>query len=393
MRAAITIALKDLRGAIRDRSAIALSIVAPLGLAFVLTTVIGGADESLDIRLAVVNQDAGPVGQAFDRRVIGSIEEQDVATFLRRDSVDAARRLVENDEVGGVIVLPAGLSDAVRANRAAEIEVIKNPQAEIGGEFAVAIARGYATEVNAVRLSIATVVTQGPTEPGQIQRLQNEASQMAMPARVDADAAASRQFSSGTFFAAGMAVFFLFFTAQIGSVSLLRERREGTLARLLAAPISGRSIVVAKGLYSFVLGLTSMTVLIVSTGLLMGADWGDPIGVAIVVVAGVFAAMGIQSLVTTLAQTDEQAAGYGAIIAVTLGLLGGTFFPLSQAPALVANLTFVTPHAWLMESLGELSGGAGDVTDVLGAAAALILIGLVTGGVAMMRATRLVLGR
>ena len=35
-----------------------------------------------------------------------------------------------------------------------------------------------------------------------------------------------------------MAVFFLFFTVQFGVTSLLEERNDGTLARLLAAPIS-----------------------------------------------------------------------------------------------------------------------------------------------------------
>ena len=38
-------------------------------------------------------------------------------------------------------------------------------------------------------------------------------------------------------YAAGMAVFFLFFTVQFGVTSVLDERRDGTLARMFAAPI------------------------------------------------------------------------------------------------------------------------------------------------------------
>jgi ABC-2 type transport system permease protein len=123
---------------------------------------------------------------------------------------------------------------------------------------------------------------------------------------------------------------------------------------------------------------------------LLGAEWGDPLGVALLVLGGVFAATGLQSLVTTLAKTDEQANGYGNIVGVTLGLLGGTFFPIAQGPGLVADLSFVTPHAWLMRGLGELSGGAGSAIDVLPALGALALFGGITGAIALVRARGLV---
>jgi ABC-2 type transport system permease protein len=136
-----------------------------------------------------------------------------------------------------------------------------------------------------------------------------------------------------------------------------------------------------------------MAVLIVATSLLMGADWGNPVGVSLLVLAGVFAAMGIQSVVTTLAKSDEQAAGYGSIVGVTLGLLGGTFFPLSQAPPAIQGLSSLTPHAWLMRGFGELSGGAGTVADIVPALGALLLMGLVTGAIALARSRTLVVAR
>jgi ABC-2 type transport system permease protein len=102
-----------------------------------------------------------------------------------------------------------------------------------------------------------------------------------------------------------MAVFFLFFTTGFGAISMLRERREGTLARLMVAPVGHGTIVASKALYTFVLGIVSMAVLIIAMRFLLDARWGDPIGVAVLVVTGVFAAMGVQSLVVTLAKTDQ----------------------------------------------------------------------------------------
>lgn len=100
--------------------------------------------------------------------------------------------------------------------------------------------------------------------------------------------------------------------------------------------------------------------------------------------------MGLQSLVTTLAKNDEQATGYGAVVGVTLGLLGGTFFPLSQAPGFISSLSFLTPHAWLMRGFGELSGGVAGVADIVPSLLALLAFGCVTGAVALLRSRSLV---
>ena len=281
--------------------------------------------------------------------------------------------MAEDGDVDAAFVLPEGFTEvSAVVTEAAEITIFTNAESEIGRQVAQSVAESYAAELNAVRLSVGTVpgAAGGTASPAEMQELQADASEQPMPARLVESSAGSRQFDSNTFFAAGIAVFFLFFTAQLGAVSLLQERKEGTLARLLAAPVSRGAVVGAKAIYSFVIGIVSMVILIVASHFLMDASWGDPVAVAIVVLAAVFAAMGLQSLVATLATTDEQAAGYGAVVGVTLGLLGGTFFPITQGPGLIAKLSYLSPHSWIMRALGELSGGAGTLVDVLPAVGA-----------------------
>jgi ABC-2 type transport system permease protein len=190
--------------------------------------------------------------------------------------------------------------------------------------------------------------------------------------------AETRQLDGPTYFAAGMAVFFLFFTVSFGVVGLLEEEREGTLARLLAAPIGRTSVVAGKALLSFVLGVISMTVLIVATQLLMGANWGAPLGVVLLVVAGVCAAVGIMGVTAAVARTPDGAGNLGGIIAVTLGLLGGVFFPVGQGDDFLSRLSYLTPHAWFMRGLGDLAGGA-EWTAALPAAGAIMVFALVFG--------------
>jgi ABC-2 type transport system permease protein len=397
MRALLTITGKDLRRSVRDRSALFISIGAPLILAFILSTVLGGAgdEQNFEVSYGVVDLDGGPLAQTFRTDVLGGLVDAGFADVRDVDSETRARTLAEDDDISAAFIIPEDFSESVQAGQGGEIEVVASPDSEIGGEIANSVAQQFASELDAVGLSIGTVAATSGTAPSpdEIEELSRRAAAIEPPIQISESDASSRQFDADTFFPAGMAVFFLFFTTQFGAISLLRERTEGTLARLMVAPISRATIVAAKGLFTFVLGVVSMTTLIVASKFLLGAKWGDAIGVGLLVLAGVFAATGIQSLVTTLAKTDQQAAGYGSIIAVTLGLLGGTFFPVAQAPGLLADLSFVTPHAWLMRGLGELSGGAGAALDVLLPVAALVLFGLVTGTLAMVRARGMVIAR
>ena len=79
---------------------------------------------------------------------------------------------------------------------------------------------------------------------------------------------------------------------------------------------------------------------------------------------GVLAAVGVTALVATLATTTAQAGAYVSIVAVVGGLLGGTFFPISQA-GFLGTIRFLSPQGWLMEGFQELAYG-GTAADIVG---------------------------
>jgi ABC-2 type transport system permease protein len=247
------------------------------------------------------------------------------------------------------------------------------------------IAEAYAADLNRVRLSVATVVA--GQSSGNTQALAAQAAATTAPVAVSDVSAQTKELDTKSFFAAGMAVFFLFFTVQFGVTSLLEERSDGTLARLLAAPITRASILGGKLLTSFALGVISMAVLVVATSLLFGARWGNPLGVAVLIVAAIASALGIMSLIATLARNAEQAANWQSVTSVVLGLLGGTFFPVSQAPGVLSTLTFFAPQAWFLRGLGDLRGGSLSVIWV--PTGAMLGFAAVAGGVALFRLRRL----
>jgi ABC-2 type transport system permease protein len=327
------------------------------------------------------------VAKVFVEQVLGAVDRNGLIAVHPEQTVAGARELAAKGTLNAVIVIPAGFSDLVQTNRPASMQVIGNVDSPISAEVARSVAEGYASDLNRVRLSVATVV-HGPggsaaIAPEKLRALAARAAAAETPVAVHDISAASKQLDQKSFFAAGMAVFFLFFTVQFGVTSLLEERNEGTLARLLAAPITRASILGGKLLTSFLLGVLSMAVLVIATSLLFGASWGNPLGVGVLVVAAILSAMGIMSLIATLAKNAEQAGNWQSVVAVILGLLGGTFFPISQAPGILSKLTFVAPQAWFLRGLGDLRGGG--ISTVWTPALAMLGFAVVAGGIAMTR--------
>jgi len=387
MRATLLICGKDLKTRLRDRSAVLIGIVVPLGLALIFNSIFGGiTGNSKAIALGVVNADRGAASARFVSGVLGAVGRTGLIAIHVEPTAARARALTANGTLDAAIVIPAGFSARVASQRPAAMQVIGNVGNPISTEIARSIAGSYAADLNRVRLSVATVLAAGGSSagsPARVQALAARAAAAAAPVAVADVSAKSKQLDQKSFFAAGMAVFFLFFTVQFGVTSLLEERNDGTLARLVAAPISRVSIIAGKLLTSFMLGLISMFVLVVATTVLFHASWGNPVGVAVLVISAILAATGIMALIATFAKNSEQAANWQSVVAVVLGLLGGTFFPVSLAPGILSRLTFVAPQAWFMRGLGDLRGGS--LSAVWVPALAMLVFAAVSSGIALTR--------
>lgn len=383
MGAATQIAGKDLKLRIRDRSAIILGVIAPLFLAFIFNAIFGSAfaDESFDLAYGVVDLDESQVSTGFTE-VLETIEEDGLFNLDAYESAESAEQAVEDGEIDAFFLIPEGMGSSVIAGEEATVRVVGNVDAPNSTQIAAAIAEGFGERVGTAQLAVVTAAALSPTPPGPAEiGAWSQAAAMADPAfSVEPVAAANKQLDGTTYFAAGMAVFFVFFTVQFGVNGLLEEERDGTLARLLAAPIRRNSVVLGKALLSALLGLISMAILVVATHYLMGAVWGPPLGVAVLVIAVVLAAVSVMGLVAAGSKTPEGAGNLGSIIAVILGMFGGVFFQVTGGEDFLSNLSLITPHQWFLRGLADISDGA-SWTEALPATGAMLLFALVAGGI------------
>ena len=392
LRIALVIAGRILRQRVRDRSAFIFAILTPLGLALAFSVLIPNEFSSFHTRFVVVDRDGGPPARALVDDALGGVVDAGVAAVDAIADETGAAEEVRGGRAGAAIIIPAGFSAAVQAGRPTEVRIL-------GGEYAISleIARSvvsrFAADVGAIQLMVATTVaTGGSADQATIQRAQAAIGDPS-PVSVTTGATERLQASLATFYGAAMAIMFVFFATQYGALALLADRQGGTMARLLAAPIAPGSIIIGASLAGLVLGLVSMSVLVVATTVIKGANWGPPPLVALLIVAAVIAAMGISMAVSSLARTSQQAGGLNAIVAFSLAAIGGVFIPLSQAPETMVQLSQITPHAWFLRGIDTLSGSAPGVADIAPSLAVLLAMGIATGAIGLARARRTLVPR
>lgn len=392
MSPAIAITVKDLRQKVRDRSAIIIAVIAPLALAFLFSLMIPAGSDTFRATYAVADLDGGPIADALVNGPLASLGSSGI-TVVTAGTDAAARAKVTDGSAQAAIVIPAGFSAAVQSGRSGRITIVGSVNATLATQVLQSIVSSFGSSVEGVQLAVSTVMAAGGgSGAGDPAAIAQEAQAMAAPVTIATANTKDRVATSNTYYAASMAVLFVFFAAQFGVVSLLAERRAGTLARLLASPIAARTVLLGKLLVSIVLGVVSMSIIAVVTSLLLGARWGDPLAVAALILTTVLAASGIALVIVGFARTEDAAAGLTGIVAMVLAVLGGSFFPLSGAPEALATLSLATPHAWFLRGIGNLASGEG-ISAVLPSVAVLGLLGIATCAIGLVRAERAVIPR
>jgi ABC-2 type transport system permease protein len=389
MHAAVTIASRILRQRIRDRSAVIYAVITPLALAAAFGLLVPGAT-AFHTSYVIYDADRGSESKVLVEQVLGSLVKAGVIDVKLTDTAAAARAEVDANNASVGILIPAGFSDAIHAGQPVTVQLVAG-DAPTALQIARSALGRYAGLIGRARLAVETTIATGGTTFDT-----NEVAQAAL----NTDPIASRDATTGrrqadmkTFYAAAMAIMFLFFATQYGAISLMGERRTGTLSRLLAAPIRPSSIIFGAAIASFLLGLLAMTVMVLATTLLFGASWGSPPLVALLVLAAVTAGTGVSTLVCMLGRTEEQAGSLNTVVAIVLAVLGGTFIPLAQGPELLARISLVTPHAWFLRAIDTMAAPAASLGDVLPSVAVLTVVGLVTVAIGLVRSQKVLVAR
>jgi ABC-2 type transport system permease protein len=161
------------------------------------------------------------------------------------------------------------------------------------------------------------------------------------------------------------------------ALSLVTERTRGTLARLLAAPLSRAHVLAGKALACFTTILLVEGMLVGLGALFFGVRPGSWAMLAVACLAVAVCFVGIMMLVAVAGRTEQSAGGLGWAVMMPLTMFGGGMVPLFAMPAWMQSIGSVSPVKWGILSLeGAIWRGFG-WAEMLPSLAVLVAVGVV----------------
>jgi ABC-2 type transport system permease protein len=393
MKRILQIGWKDLRVIFRDRAALILMLLAPfamtVGMGLVTGTLVSSGGGLSQVSLVVVNLDQSTLGNALVE-VLKAPELNQLLAVEENTDVASARALLDADSTAAVVIIPAGFTNSVipengqATGAVAQVEVYKNPSRSISAGLVQSIVEVFLNNVETGRIGgqvvVAQLIASGLVPPQQAAqtgmqigtRLANESSILQTLTLNTSQASVSEEPSFLMLIAPGFALLFLMYTVSLGGKTLLTERQEGTLTRLMTTPILPSQVLVGKMTGTYMIGLAQMTTLIAASVLLLGLRWGNPPALIILLITAVAAATGWGMLLAALSRTPGQVSSIGMAMTLLFGLVGGSFFG-GNLTGVIGYIGMLTPNYWGQMGFNTLARG-GDLQDMLPVYAALLVM-------------------
>lgn len=409
MKKLFLIGVKDLKLVFRDRAALTFMLLAPflltIGMGFVTGRFSGGSSGLSDIPVIVVNLDNEQLGDAL-ADVFSSDELADLMEPTASSNPEAARRLIDDDQASAAVIIPEGFTRSIIPAEGTtfdenyvepeptKIEVYTNPSRPTSSGVVNAIVDEFASRVEEGRTSGLTTILQlaasgfitsenAETEAQNIFQNMDETETTAITLKTNTQGAEAVDFDILAYMAPGMALLFLMYTVSYGGRSILQERAQGTLPRLLVSPTSNAQVLGGKVLGIFFTGVAQVGILILASTIFFRVQWGDPLGVTALILAAVLGATGWGMIITALARTPAQVGSTGSALMLIFGILGGSFINLEQMPPFLRTISRITPNAWGLDGFITLALG-GNLSNLTEPITALLIMGTVLFGVAVL---------
>jgi ABC-2 type transport system permease protein len=355
---ALVIAGTNLRRIFRQRANIFFLLVLPLLIILLLGAAFGGNVS----RIGVVATGDGPLAAGL----LSALEQEDALEVERVGSEAALLEAVERGRLEAGLVLPAGYDAALSSGGAVALRWFARPESlasQLRGTVESAVA-GQSRLVRAARFVVSEAAASFEDALDRAAALEPSIAPVGVRATVagdDGDGAQGR-FDEG---ASTQLLLFIFLTSLTGAGALIESRRLGISRRMLATPTSARTVLLGEALGRFGIALTQALLIVAGAGLLFGVVWGDPLGVAALVLAFCLVGSGAGMLLGSLLTSDQQAGAMSLLLGLGLAALGGSMVPLEVFPDTMRDIAHVTPHAWGNDAFTDLIARGGGFVDVL----------------------------
>ena len=386
IRKVFAVAGINLRLITSDRGYMITMFLVPLIVGFFSSAVSGGGDGGINLPVVLVNQDTGAYGEAIGD-ILEQIEEIDL---LELDAPGAAEERVKSGERLAAVIIPLAFTQDINDHEQTVVTVIIDPaQAsyaniltsivdEIAGALAIQGEIRYGIQEVLADMGYDEANSPGLARAAQAQVegvlfTQMQQMQSVNPIMVTSETLqGERVFVWDNVFSVilpAFTVMFAFFVVPALSTELLKEKEQGSLRRLVAAPLSRGSLIGGKVLASTLLVFIQVSLIFGIGAIILDMPVGNsPLALLLVTISLGLVATTMGLLVAATARSVDQASSIGLLLIFVLGFLSGSLTPtapLYKGEGFLALLSRLTPQAQAQIAYYMLILQNGNLADVL----------------------------
>lgn len=400
MRDILNIALNDLRAVLRERSTLITIFVVPVAMTIFLGFAFG-ASSSVGV-IDVLRPDAG---DQLSTQFVELLRTESGKQLIVCDLVNlsaqpaecnlgdlksgtdlraTAEDRVKNGATLAAVALPTQFTADLQAGKSIAIGYIVK-----GGLNAPQLIRqkveAVRTRFNGALLAARVVTDQAKPAEDQRQVFSNgvyaaaESIWATNPIVIDEQTPPTANGAAGLGFgqsAPGIGAMFVLTSALGLATVFITERQNWTLQRLMVLPLARWQILAGKLLGRYLLALITFA-LMIGVGTLFKVQWGDWLGLILVVMTYTLAVTALGLAVSTLVRSPQQAVGISLLATMTLAPLGGAWWSLSIVPNWMQAIGHISPIAWSQDAFSKMIFYGGHLVDVLPSIGVLLLFAVV----------------
>jgi len=322
-----------------------------------------GAPADQRVKLYFVDEANSPLSASL-------LTELDRSTSVHALVETRAKALEDFDarKVAAVLIVPANFTlDTLQANRAElELRLLPNNMDAVIAQQAVQAVLGrVSSSVDIANASLAqaeklTQFTDFSARQAFFNSSLIEAQKLAAvaPVRVNETVALTQdkvQYDPKLNSSAGQMLTWVFIPLIGLSAMFAYERQRGTLRRLLTTPTRKTTYLLGTILGQVLTALVQLTILILFSHFAMGVNWGNPLALALVLVAFTICASALGTMLGTLIKSEGQANGLSVMIGMVMAMMGGCWYPIELFPQAVRTAAKVLPTTWAMQGVLDVA--------------------------------------
>jgi len=350
---------KDLMLFFNDPKSFVLTFLLPVILitlfAFAYGAIGDPAKRSESITVLVVNHDSTDISENFlsDIDMVSGISVVDATN-------DTARELITKGNYASALLLGSGFRDSLYRGTDIPLEILYDKEKELETEnirsVIVRTLISYSGKIKSGEHFVQDKPVPGHDEINNISsRAGNFSFDSFSPEMTSIVGEKSNSDLDLIQAIAGTAILMLLFSMASVGTSILDEKENGTINRLLYSPINSQTILYSKMLFAFFIAVIQLSVMFLFSWIFLGLDITVNIeALVIMIIATAFSISSMGIFLASIAKSRQQAQSLSTLIILVMSAVGGSMIPLYFMPQIMSKVAMISINYWGIQGFYDI---------------------------------------